>query len=492
MKKAIKIILLCVLALVVITVGAAAFRSLDFTNPISLSLNGEQELLLEYGQEYTEPGATAEIPKEGVSVPVTLSGQVDVTRLGKYLIKYTAESDGHTRTQYRYVHVVDSEAPVITLTSDPNAYTLIGEQYQEEGFTATDNYDGDISHKVVRKEKDGVMTYTVTDTFGNITTVSRTINYVDPDAPILTLEGGQLSFIMAGENYAEPGATAMDFRDGDLSANVIVSGDVDSNIPGVYTLKYSITNSIGEEAVKERIIYVIPKQEDTKPAPDGQMPEENIPTPGTTIEPNGKTIYLTFDDGPGAYTNRLLDVLQKYGVKVSFFVKGGSAYPECMTRAAEEGHTVAIHTNSHNYAQIYASDEAFMADLEAAQAMILQYTGVKSMLTRFPGGSSNSVSSAYNKGIMTRLTKKLEELGYQYFDWNVDSNDAGGAKTPEEVFKNVTEGVAKRQNSVVLQHDTQSFSVDAVERIVAWGLCNGYTFAPLTQDSPTCHHAVWN
>ena len=487
MKKAIKIILICVLALLVVTVGAAAFRSLDFTNPITLTLNGEQNIFLEYGQDYQEAGATAVISKENATVPVTISGQVDATRLGKYTIKYTAKADGRTRTEYRRVYVVDTEAPEITLVSDPKAYTLIGEVYQEEGFSAKDNYDGDLTGKVVCKEKDGVMTYTVTDSYGNVTSVTRKINYVDPNAPIITLEGGQLSFILAGENYEEPGCTATDFRDGDLSANVVVSGDVDGNLPGIYTLKYSITNSIGVEAVKERIIYVIPKQDNAKPSPD-----EGLPTPGTVIEPNGKTIYLTFDDGPSAHTGRLLDVLKKYGVKVSFFVKGGTAYPEFLTRAAQEGHTVAIHTYSHNYNEIYASDEAFMADLEATQNVILQYTGVKSMLTRFPGGSSNTISANYNKGIMTRLTKKLPELGYQYFDWNVDSNDAGGAKDADEVFKNVTEGVAKRQNSIVLQHDTKSFSIDAVERIIAWGLCNGYTFAPLNHDSPTSHHGVWN
>lgn len=490
MKKAIRIVLICVLALIVITVGAVAFQSLDFTNPITMTLNGDQLTVLEYGQEYQELGATAVIAEGGMEVPVSISGQVDATRLGKYLIKYTAQTDSHTRTEYRYVYVVDTEVPVITLTADPNAYTLIGETYQEEGFSAKDNYDGDLTAKVTRKEADGVMTYTVTDSAGNIATATRKINYVDPNAPTITLEGGEMSFIIVGENYAEPGCTAMDFRDGDLSTNVIVSGDVDGNLPGIYTLKYSITNSIGVEAVKERTIYVIPKQEDS-PAPENPD-EENIPTPGTTIEPNGKTIYLTFDDGPGPHTDRLLDVLRKYGVKVSFFVKGGSNYTQCLTRAAEEGHTVAIHTFSHNYNQIYANDEAFMADLEATQKMILECTGQTTMLTRFPGGSSNTISSVYNKGIMTRLTKKLEELGYQYFDWNVDSNDAGGAKDANEVFDNVVKGVSKRQNSVVLQHDTKSFSVDAVERIIAWGLCNGYSFAPLDINSPTCHHAVWN
>lgn len=489
MKKATKIIIICVLALIAVTIGAAAFRSIDFSNPISLTLNGERDIIVEYGQEYQEPGATAVISKDGASLPVTVSGQVDATRLGKYTIKYTATAGNHTRTEYRRVHVVDTEAPIITLVSDPKAYTLIGETYREEGFSAKDNYDGDLTGKVVCKEVDGIMTYTVSDSYGNVTSVTRKINYVDPNAPIITLAGGDLSFIVAGENYEEPGCTAMDFRDGDLSANVIVSGDVDGNLPGIYTLKYSITNSIGVEAVKERIIYVIPKQDGSAPVnPD----EVGLPTPGTTIEPNGKTIYLTFDDGPSAHTGRLLDILKKYGVKVSFFVKGGTAYPEYLTRAAQEGHTVAIHTYSHNYNEIYASDEAFMADLVATQNVILQYTGQKSMLTRFPGGSSNTISANYNKGIMTRLTKKLPELGYQYFDWNVDSNDAGGAKDADEVFDNVVKGVSKRQNSIVLQHDTKSFSIDAVERIIAWGLCNGYTFAPLNHDSPTSHHGVWN
>ncbi|MBE7001212.1 MAG: DUF5011 domain-containing protein [Ruminococcaceae bacterium] len=502
MKKAIFIISLCVLALMVVTVGVTAFRGLDFGNAITLTLNGAQNMSIEVGETYQEAGASAVL--SDTEVPVTVSGSVDSAHIGDYLIKYTAQANGYLRTEYRYVRVVDSEAPVITLTTDPNAYTLIGETYVEEGFKATDNYDGDLTQEVVRKEKDGIMTYTVTDSYGNVTSVTRKINYVDPNAPILTLEGGQLSFIMVGDNYEEPGCTATDFRDGDLSANVIVSGDVDGNIPGIYTLQYSITNSIGVAATKERTIYVIPKQEEASSpdAPSTENPENpddpnmppiiNLPTPGTTIEPNGKTIYLTFDDGPGPHTDRLLDILKKYGVKASFFIKGANAHPQCLTRAAEEGHTVAIHTYSHNYSEIYASDESFLADLEATQNVILQHTGQKAMLTRFPGGSSNTVSSAYNKGIMTRLTKKLEELGYQYFDWNVDSNDAGGAKDADEVFKNVTEGVAKRTNSVVLQHDTREFSVDAVERIIAWGLCNGYTFAALDFNSPTCHHGIWN
>ncbi|MBQ3530151.1 MAG: polysaccharide deacetylase family protein [Oscillospiraceae bacterium] len=486
MTKAIRIIIICVLALVVATIGVAAVRTLDFDPPVTLLLNGEGDIYVEYGQEYTEQGAVATLSDAQEKVPVTIVGQADTSRLGDYLIKYIASFGGHTTTAYRCVHVIDSEAPVITLTSDPKSYTLIGEAYLEEGFTATDNYDGVLTNQVVCKEIDGVMHYSVADSSGNVTTVTRTINYVNPDAPILTLEGGQTCFIMAGEQYAEPGYVATDLRDGDLSANVIVSGDVDGNIPGIYTLKYTISNSVGMDATRERIIYVIPKQTEDEP-PSAEI----LPNPGTVIEPNGKTIYLTFDDGPSSHTARLLDVLKKYNVKASFFVTS-SAYMDVLTRAAKEGHTIAIHTNSHDYSKIYASDEAFMADLEAIQSKIQQYTGIKSMLTRFPGGSSNSVSSAYSRGIMTRLTKKLHAMGYQYFDWNVDSNDAGGARTAKKVFENVTKGIAERQNSVVLQHDTKGYSVDAVEQIIAWGLCNGYTFKALDKDSPACHHSVRN
>ena len=93
---------------------------------------------------------------------------------------------------------------------------------------------------------------------------------------------------------------------------------------------------------------------------------------------------------------------------------------------------------------------------------------------------------------MTRLTEKLPQLGFRYFDWNVDSKDAGGAKTTEQVVANVIAGIGDKKVSVVLQHDLYGYSVDAVEQIILWGLENGYTFAPLTEGSPACQHDVNN
>ncbi len=501
MKKTIVILLICALALAVITVGAAAFRSLDIAGRLSIQLNGEQKTYVEYGQTYEEPGASAKLTvgKSDKELPVEISGQVDIDRIGKYLIKYIARADGSVRTEYRHVHVVDSQAPVITLTENSNSYTLPGQPYKEEGFTATDNYDGDLTDRVIRREADGVVTYTVSDTYGNTTTVTRTINYLDPSIPQIVLQGGQMAFIMTGDNYEEPGYTATDMEDGNLTSSVVVTGAVDNLTSGIYTLKYTVTNKKGVTGTLDRTVYVIPKPEGTETPdngqtnPDGEQtpPVVDLPTGGTTIEPNGKTIYLTFDDGPSEHTARLLDILAKYNVKATFFVVGTKDM-SLVARAAQEGHTIAIHTYTHRYSEIYASDEAFFKDLYSMQDLIYQHTGIKTMLTRFPGGSSNTISSAYSKGIMTRLTKELRARGFQYFDWNVDSNDAGGAQTADEVFQNVTKGVSQRTNSVVLQHDTRGFSVDAVERIIAWGLCNGYTFKALDINSPASHHPVNN
>lgn len=307
-----------------------------------------------------------------------------------------------------------------------------------------------------------------------------------PSAPLLTLQGGDLIVVPMGSAYEDPGFTATDGNSTDLSASVTVSPIVDVNTPGIYQQVYSVTNKHGLSATAERTVYVC------NPA---MMPKNIQGTPlatgGIAIEQTGKVIHLTFDDGPGVHTPRLLNTLKKYNAKATFFVVN-TAYLDIISRTAAEGHTVGIHTYSHNYSQIYANDNTYLADLEAIQKEIQKHTGTKAMLMRFPGGSSNTVSASYNQGIMSRLTEMLPKLGYTYFDWNVDSQDATGTQTPQTIFENVVSGIGQREYSVVLQHDIHKYSVDAVEKILVWGICNGYRFEALTADSPTCHHPVFN
>ena len=226
------------------------------------------------------------------------------------------------------------------------------------------------------------------------------------------------------------------------------------------------------------------------------MPRGSIPPLlSEPSKPAEKTIYLTFDDGPGPYTDRLLDVLDKYGVKATFFVTCDQPdYFRCVARAHEAGHAIGVHSATHVYDDIYASEEACFADFQKVLDMILEQTGELPAICRFPGGSDNTVSS-FNPGVMTRLASDVRDLGFQYFDWNVYSGDAGGkgattdAKT---VAANVIEGVGDLKTAVVLQHDIKPYSVDAVESIIQWGLEHGYAFRPLDITSPPVHEKIAN
>ena len=222
-----------------------------------------------------------------------------------------------------------------------------------------------------------------------------------------------------------------------------------------------------------------------------EPPTTEPPTEEPTIPPVGGVLYLTFDDGPGSETPRLLEILDKYNAKATFFVVN-TPFAETIRQISNAGHALAMHSATHDFELIYSSEEAFFDDLEKIESVIEQYAGYRPSLIRFPGGSSNRVSMEYCEGIMTTLTQSVEEKGYIYHDWNVDSCDAGGASSPQEIFHNVTEGCRTRTSSVVLMHDIKSYTIDAIEDIIIWGQENGYTFEAMTTDTPAVHHTVKN
>ena len=192
-------------------------------------------------------------------------------------------------------------------------------------------------------------------------------------------------------------------------------------------------------------------------------------------------------------TPRVLDTLKSYNVRATFFIVNyGESGKALIRRMIDEGHTVAIHGYSHDYASIYKSDEAFMQNVYRLRDRLRADFGYEATIIRFPGGSSNTVSRQYSVGIMSRLAQRVQNEGFTYFDWNVSSGDAGGTTSTEEVYQNVVNGMKSHNVSVVLQHDIKGFSVNAVERIIQWGLANGYTFLPLTTSTEDVHHGVNN
>ena len=198
-------------------------------------------------------------------------------------------------------------------------------------------------------------------------------------------------------------------------------GTVDSSTVGEYTLTYTVADSFGNPASATRTVKVVPQTE--------------------TIDPGDKVIYLTFDDGPSQYTAQLLDVLDKYGVKATFFVVN-TGYTDLIADEYKRGHTVAVHTACHDYDTVYASEDAYFADFAKMQQIIADKTGgYGTTMFRFPGGSSNTVSR-FNPGIMTRLTQDATARGLQYYDWNVSSGDAGETTSTDQVYQNVIDDAA--------------------------------------------------
>lgn len=441
-------------------------------------MTGEQEMSIEQGTDFAEPGiyavTTGRIFGEWEKhLPISVSGAVDSGEVGVYRIDYTVHSLFGEFNTHRLVNVVDTQAPVIELQYIEGYEPSWIDGYQEEGYSAHDSYDGDLTDKVQRQQYADKIVYTVSDSSGNEVSVERPMpDYTD--TPLITLNGGEYIEIYAGEPFYEPGYNAMDGRGNDLTGHVLAEGSVTQWLTGEYYLTYSLMSASGEGVSTTRVVNVLPHP----------MPE--------IYEPEGRVIYLTFDDGPGPYTGRLLDILSAYGVPATFFVTAADdRYYDLIGRAYREGHSVGVHTATHNYSQIYASEEAWFEDFFTMQEIIYQQTGEYAQIFRFPGGSSNTVSR-FNPGIMTRLTKIMNDMGYRYFDWNVSSGDAGETNKTQEIVDNIIAGCQNQRISVVLQHDIKDYSIAAVGQVINWGKNNGYTFRALDMHSPDNRHGINN
>lgn len=230
-----------------------------------------------------------------------------------------------------------------------------------------------------------------------------------------------------------------------------------------------------------------------------ELKAAKAPPPAPVIQnpkPTGKICYLTFDDGPTANTLKILNILEQYEAKATFFVIDTSTTKiEYVKQIHEKGHTVGLHSSSHNYSAIYKSTDAYFADLNAISEKVKSYIGVESKVIRFPGGGSNTTSKKYCKGIMTALASQVTEKGYTYFDWNVSSGDADAKLASRtQIERNVLNG-AKGKNSIcVLMHDApgKSTTVDALPNIITGLREQGFEFKVLTPDCHGYHHAINN
>ena len=195
---------------------------------------------------------------------------------------------------------------------------------------------------------------------------------------------------------------------------------------------------------------------------------------------DGNCIYLTFDDGPSPYTGELLEILDRHGIKATFFLSPEDTEYDfrIMRLIAEKGHVIGIHTSSHVFYEIYADVESYLEDFARAYELVYRATGQRARLFRFPGGSVNS----YNYRIRDRLIDEMSRRGFVFFDWNVDSMDAKGAPIAQ-IKKNVLEQTPRVSPAFVLMHDgienTPLILEDIIQALEADA--RGYTFRVITE-----------
>ncbi len=200
---------------------------------------------------------------------------------------------------------------------------------------------------------------------------------------------------------------------------------------------------------------------------------------------NGKTLYLTFDDGPSENTNEILDILDQYGVKATFFVLAINGAEEQYKEILNRGHEIGVHSANHNYDTLYANLDAFKEDVSTCRNFLEEVTGHKIFLYRFPGGTNNEV---HNVSISSCI-EYLNSVGLKHFDWNISSGDAAGVTVDkEEIKNNIFEQVRGKEDEamVVLMHDSsaKTTTVEALREYLPVLIEEGYGFSKITPNTP--------
>lgn len=442
-----------------------------------IKLNGEETVNVSFRSEYHDSGFKFFENEKEMNlnkVKVNISNNIDTGNLGQYNYTYKITYKDKTYTANRVIKVIDDVPPVIkTDLEQVEMYSCQKGDKINLSFTAEDNYDGVITNKVKEKIVDNKIVLSVVDSSGNETNLEIPIVSTNEPSPKITLNGRNRVYVKLNGEYTEEGASAFDACDKKIDDEVKIEGSVDTSKSGTYEIKYTVTSGDKTSSITRSVVVY---DESTQ-----NLIEEN----------RDKVVYLTFDDGPGRYTEELLDILKKYNVKATFFVTAQfKSYVPLIKREFEEGHSIAVHTLTHKWS-VYDSVETYIKDFNDMNAIVEEYTGYKTNLFRFPGGSSNTISRGHSKGVVSAIANEMTKRGYVYFDWNVDSCDAAGANS-SQIYKNVTTGIGRKKESVVLMHDIKRNTIDVIEDIIVYGLNNGYTFDTLNVSSPTVHHHINN
>ena len=188
---------------------------------------------------------------------------------------------------------------------------------------------------------------------------------------------------------------------------------------------------------------------------------------------DGKVAYLTFDDGPSKYTPQILEILRENDIKATFFITGWciEGKENTLRQVAEEGHTIGLHSWSHDYETIYASKKSWLEDFGRVYNKVYAVTGQKPWCFRFPGGSYNN----YNRDTADGIISEMESRGFAYYDWNAATADASTSATYDSCLENIYDSI-NADHEVVLMHDSLELTPEYLQDVINYIRGQGYSF----------------
>lgn len=400
---------------------------------------------------------------------VHVLGDIDVNQLGEYELTYTFEE----KQDILRVFIVDELNPQVTLKES----TFIqGEEVLPEQLIET--IEDDSTTSVTFDEEydfsqlgDYEVRVRISDEWGNLTIEETVVHIEKKDTTPPVMQGlSKMTALASSPIHYYEGVKAIDNQDPNPEFSADFS-KVKESVPGTYEIYYTTRDRQGNEAVYTREIEI------------------------TKVKDSEKVVYLTIDDGPSFNTPEILEILKRYNAKATFFVTG--MCPEYYTyikEAHHQGHAIGMHTYSHDYAKIYSNDLTYIEDLNQIADVIENQIGYRPNIFRFPGGSSNTVSSHFNKGIISRLSDYANRNGLIYYDWNADIGDGNAGLTAQDMINRAIESGDGITRIVMLMHDGRGSieSVKALPSIIEYYQDRGYVFKALSESSPTAHHRISN
>lgn len=394
------------------------------------------------------------------------SSAVDVKKIGEYNVIYKY----HDKEYSLKVKVVDTISPTFEVQSKSVALhqtidpAKLVKNIKDESQTKVSFAKKYTFDEVGEKEVEVI----VSDEYNNQASKKVMVKVVeDKQAPEIIV--GNASVIVGSDIDLNALASVKDDFDPQPTLQVD-KNQVDTQKKGNYKVKYVAQDASGNRSEKEITIQVVDKTGEDE-----------------------KVVYLTFDDGPSRYTPEVLKILERYNCKATFFITGmNSSYRKYISTAHDQGHTIGLHTYSHSYSKVYASTDAYFKDLEKVGQLAKDYIGFVPKYIRFPGGSSNAVSKKYTPGIMTKLTKMVEDKGYIYYDWNAENGDGYSKMSQSEMYRRATSSTAKK--IMILMHDAngKQNTVDILPKVIEHYQKKGYTFKAIDDSAIVPHQHINN